>query len=1021
MKYLEYRDLFLERKLVEIRPTGSVFEINSAGLENDITFGGSLLGRLINSAIRKSKIEFQAKKIDSIVTSVKRELDALEGHLLGEDDKKEISSIMARLILDKIYNEVKSDHDVPKKLDELLGNKSIDGMIDAAIKYVKGVEIKDKDVLIDKLEKFKADLLKTRGESQDDEKDEKEAQSQSQGSQDGNSEDATKIFYTNAQKFLQSIVNLHLDIKNNTVKFSSDNNGNTNTYFDEEEYKKIPENNIQYLSKKAKSAYKAISVFSQSKVKDSNGNITIKEKEKVKLYKDEFLRLFKKIISIVTPQLINIHNNYITLLDSKDINKRKSICKKQISALEEVVSLETIKSKLFPELVNEEVENNQVSVKIKSIKSYKKLLEWYKSELSKLEGSNESLLLEEIDANVTDTETHAKASWNKVVKAYNTSGIVKYIPYIESLLNTMGKDKESRIAARKKVKEVCSQVIINYDNVGQPIPFDQLISESETVSTNDVAKSISLFGRVLLAYDEDLGLLGSFGKSSSTEGKEGGAGNHIKTFVKSFNEMKRVYPDVKAKQGKGEEVKKEEVKKESFTFLKNYSSFRLIRESDEGEVNIDDTDEEDTQTQDNQESDNETTNENRDDVQKSYFKFFREGEEKEWSVDENKVKEINEKDHKLSEIDISKEGDYDHIIAIVNLFGKAYNIYATDYIPSGRPAGRISLKTMREYEHIGKGDNKWEESSGPGFGPWAAKKILNKWNDGITKILEDPKYRKVLATGFVSKAESDTNTAMSDKTKQSGRTLMTFINEMLDNEEGTFKKHRKVIFSKYFNMDIKDTEETKQSGTGKKEGVLPKTDSEEVGKVYWQSNFAPKSITELLRTEQNSFIQFRGDDNQCYLIYMLPKSSDFPKERIFKIQKSSKDSKKESIVSKYTENVKIGGKDYDLSDLGFGNKVDQEVFIGYFDSTATTFKNGTSFEFKSIRVEDYKSNDFSKKVSNKIVIKSNPEILKVNVNSDKDPSKVIPKNVKVSQVDSRYDKKITKPEDIKKIITEIKK
>jgi len=1174
MKYLKYRDLFLERKFEEVKPSiiEPIFEINSGGLENDITWGGSLLGRLINSAIRKGKIEYQAKKIESVIEDVKKELDRLYQDLLDDNDKREISSIMARLILDKIYNEVKSDHDVPKKLDELLGNNAVDGMIDAAIKYVKGVEIENKDALIDKLEKFKADLLKSRKESQDDKEDDaqgEQGEQGAQGAQGESSEDSAKIFYTNAQKFLQSIVNLHLDIKNNTVKFVKDgedfksgnkciytnkkgekqsvvvlsianfikkgddkvfltkddypdkdksplqanqihiavigpdgktegegfvvnrdqlskegsNSENIKTGFDEVTYKKIPENDYDSLAKKISLAAGAIKTYSQSKVKDKQGNVKLKEKDKVNLYKNEFSKLYKKIVSLTTPAIVNKFNEYEKFKDNTDkssLQKRKNICIEQKAKLEELMKLQNKKQELFPvteglivEVKEADGDNWKIiqGGKIVGVK-YQRLFAFYNDELKRVEkdlsivgkvqtttpsnttkpvvdedahkraveerkklGISESLftwddydfLLEEVDANVTEVETDAKTSWNKVIRAYNTSGIVKYIPYIESLLNTMGKDKDARISARKKIKEICSQVIINYDNVGKPISYNQLISEAETVSTNDVAKSISLLGRVVLAYNTieledgewkdkgDLGLLGSFGKSSSAEGKEGGAGNHIKSFINSFNEMRKIYPKIKSKQV--------EVKKESFSFLKDYSTFRLLCEADDDELDISNVDDENGD--DNKEGtekdvaqgDSETDS-NQDDVQKSYFKFFKEGEEKEWSVDENKVKEINEKDHKIKPIDIGKPDDYDHIIKIVNSFGRAYNIYATDYIPSGRPAGRISLKTMREYEKIGKGDGRWEESTGPGFGPWGVKKILNKWNDGITKILENPKYRKVLATGFVSKAESDTNTEMSNKTTQSGRTLMTFINEMLDNEEGTFKKHRKTLFNKYFNLDPKDDGKNKGSGTGNKDLSVSIDDIEGYNIPFWSDSGAPNSIANLA-VESGSFIKFLASDGQYYIMYTLPKSPDYPNERLFKMQRSSKDSPKESIIKEYTKNLKDkDNKPYDYKNYELTNKPDLTVYIGYFDKTATAFKSGSNFVFKIIKMEDVKSNRYNKEDVS-ITVKTEPKIFKI----VKDDRGGVPRNVNVSgtQIDNRYDKKITKPEDIKKIISEFKK
>jgi hypothetical protein len=55
-------------------------------LTNDITFGGSLLGRFINSAIRKLKIGYNLTKVDGIVNAIKAELDKLSVAFSTEKD-----------------------------------------------------------------------------------------------------------------------------------------------------------------------------------------------------------------------------------------------------------------------------------------------------------------------------------------------------------------------------------------------------------------------------------------------------------------------------------------------------------------------------------------------------------------------------------------------------------------------------------------------------------------------------------------------------------------------------------------------------------------------------------------------------------------------------------------------------------------------------------------------------------------------------------------------------------------------
>ncbi|NBO22974.1 hypothetical protein EBU94_06520, partial [bacterium] len=152
---------------------------------------------------------------------------------------------------------------------------------------------------------------------------------------------------------------------------------------------------------------------------------------------------------------------------------------------------------------------------------------------------------------------------------------------------------------------------------------------------------------------------------------------------------------------------------------------------------------------------------------------------------------------KPATIDKNNSNEYDHILRILDIFKQAYRLYAKDVIPSGRPDGRISQSVFREYEYIGKESSvpDWKSNAGPGYGPWADKLVFNKWEDEVMKILEDPKFRKVLAnTKFESLPEKDTDTKQKEA-PGSGVTLMSFIEELL-NGKGNFKDIRSKMMRK---------------------------------------------------------------------------------------------------------------------------------------------------------------------------------------------------------------------------------
>ena len=89
MKYLNTREAFLN-------------SVNET-FDNEITFGGSLLGRLVNSIIRKASIEVNYNKVGSIAKAIEDELNGLISNGLSEEAKAEIKKLLAPLLLEKIY------------------------------------------------------------------------------------------------------------------------------------------------------------------------------------------------------------------------------------------------------------------------------------------------------------------------------------------------------------------------------------------------------------------------------------------------------------------------------------------------------------------------------------------------------------------------------------------------------------------------------------------------------------------------------------------------------------------------------------------------------------------------------------------------------------------------------------------------------------------------------------------------------------------------------------------------------
>ena len=158
MKYLSNRDEFLKRSLNKIDEYKSI-EIdieklneadNSGPFANDIPWNDSLLGRLINSTIRKAKIGINLVRIKAVNRRLEDAFEDLLGSSMtaemSEEDKKNKTKVLVFKFLEELEKEVKAGGNVGE----------IKRLTDAAIKNISEVEdLENKESLIKQLEDFK--------------------------------------------------------------------------------------------------------------------------------------------------------------------------------------------------------------------------------------------------------------------------------------------------------------------------------------------------------------------------------------------------------------------------------------------------------------------------------------------------------------------------------------------------------------------------------------------------------------------------------------------------------------------------------------------------------------------------------------------------------------------------------------------------------------------------------------------------------------------------------------------------
>jgi len=178
MKYIKNRDIFLKEVntgLIKYK-NDNIIPLNEV-LKNDIAWGDSLLGRLLNSISRKVKVGFNLVRMKSVVESMYSTFDEMIGNsvvsnLSGPLKVKFIRAAMAK-VLGELENSASSPNDfiVNKKGkgEEAENIKEVKRILDQAIKMMTDGEISEiikaskgqiTDAEMSELEKDRTDILK---------------------------------------------------------------------------------------------------------------------------------------------------------------------------------------------------------------------------------------------------------------------------------------------------------------------------------------------------------------------------------------------------------------------------------------------------------------------------------------------------------------------------------------------------------------------------------------------------------------------------------------------------------------------------------------------------------------------------------------------------------------------------------------------------------------------------------------------------------------------------------------------
>lgn len=174
-----------------------------------------------------------------------------------------------------------------------------------------------------------------------------------------------------------------------------------------------------------------------------------------------------------------------------------------------------------------------------------------------------------------------------------------------------------------------------------------------------------------------------------------------------------------------------------------------------------------------------------------------------WSVSKEESKKLEATIEKSAE-SVNSVSLMDPIVEIVKIFNNAHKIYVTPTIQSGRTDGKVSNKTFREYSWVGDGNAGSPKE--PSVGAWRNNALFDKWENEVLDIIKNPKYQVIFnekTTFKFGKADRRINV---DKTKKQGggKTLLKFMNDMLDGER-LYKKGAQARFiEEYFGVQISE-------------------------------------------------------------------------------------------------------------------------------------------------------------------------------------------------------------------------
>ena len=699
MKYLYTRDGFLINVKSETKEIKNLHtQINESTLTNDITFGGSLLGRFINSTIRKAMIEVNAMRVVKIAADIERTLLELLMDSTGINViDYEITGLLYQ-IYRIVYNVDKDPNlqtDSQKKTPLINLTKQLIEILEKntnhQLKIGKNAKVLRKK-LIEQLKKF----LKALEDIKEDKQEEEEEQS---AEQTDNTDEKIK----NTKQILTCILGIHKALSKKTSQLA------LNAGAKPADAKTLPSGKSTDI--------KALSSGETPETKSLPSGETN-----------------QKLIEAPKPTKTN--DSYIFDFDTFIIQERdeNDLLKKLQNTANNPAASESEKEKARKEI--ERINKKQIGQNKPAGEQAKLASGTEQSEEQKKIGTSQASENKPEQQSVTKNQTI-----EKIRKSLQTSGL-------EAML------------LQGKIEKIINDS-----------------KELEKITEDLYGTKIELVNKSILSFFESIKDLRDINDIPEYNNVVGNKTFNIASYIKSF--ITRV-----------ENIQK--IEEALFIILEADES---QPDSTSSDVSTDDTDSQ-SKTQDAEET--EEAPEPTSLVKNAWENNFTDDQVSKWGLknwDEIQI-ELNEVSRQIDSksIEIKVSDNEDKIIKIADLFGKAYRCFTTQLIPSGRPNGRISNRTFNEYLFLGDRESpSFSGDSGPGYGPWASKKVFYAFSDKIEQILADKTFRPIL---------DKLKIILPDGTIESKGNLLTeFIRDMIDeNKLKRYGKLRTELLNKYFGL-----------------------------------------------------------------------------------------------------------------------------------------------------------------------------------------------------------------------------